>query len=50
MNEDVKLQILKTYINRRWLCTINEVEPGVDRYWPIRHDITMTDGIAMKGN
>ena len=31
------------------VATKKEVEPGVERYWPIRHELAMIDGIVMTG-
>ena len=45
-----QLQIFKWHIIRGWLHIKEKVEPGVVRYWLIRHKLAMIDGIAMKGN
>ena len=47
MNEDAELHMLKTYTIRRWPHTKDEVQPGVERYRLIRHDLVMIDGVAM---
>ena len=47
-DEDVDLQMLKTYIIGGWPHTKYEVEPDVERCWPIRHELVI-DGVAMKG-
>ena len=51
MNKDAELQMLKNYILRGSVHIKDEVEPGVERYWPVRHGlvIVIIDGIAMKG-
>ena len=40
------LKILKLYLIREWPHTEGEVEPGVERYWLIRHELVIIDGIA----
>ena len=49
MNKDADLQILKQYIVRGWLHTKDEVEPGVERSWLIRHKLIIINGVAMEG-
>ena len=46
--KDEELQKLKTYIIRVWLHINDKVEPGVEKYWPIRHELAMVDGFAVK--
>ena len=48
MNEVEELQMLKTSIIRGWLHTKGEVKSGVERYWPIIHELVMIDGVAVK--
>ena len=36
------------YIIRGWPQNKDDLEPTLDRYWPIRHDLAMIIGIAMK--
>ena len=48
-DEDFDLQILKTYIIRGWPHTKDEAKLCIERYWPIRHELVMINGIAMKG-
>ena len=50
MNEDAKLQMLGIYITRGWLQTKGEVDPDAEKYWLIRYDLVMIDGVAMKAN
>ena len=49
-NKNMEMQILKTYIIRGWPHTKDEVEPGVDRYWPVRHKLPVIDAAAMKAS
>ena len=49
MIEDAEMQMLKWYIIRRWPHTKDELEPGLEGSWLIRHRFAMIDGIAMKG-
>ena len=48
-NGKMELQMLKNYIFRGLLHPKDDVEPDVERYWPIKNELTMIDGIAMKG-
>ena len=47
--EDEELKMLKWYINRGWWHTKEWVEPGLEKYWLMRHGLTIIDSIAMKG-
>ena len=48
-HEDAHLQELKTYIIQGWPHEKKEVYHSIRKYWPIRHELTVIDGIAMKG-
>ena len=48
-SQDVDLLGLKAYIIRGWPHTKDEVEYSIHKYWPIRHEPAVIDGIAMKG-
>ena len=47
----MKTQAFKccTCIIRGWPHTKDEVQPDIERSWPIRHGLAMIDGITMKG-
>ena len=47
--EDPKLQMLERYIIRGWLLTKDKIEPEVEKYWPIRHELAMIDCVEIKG-
>ena len=47
-SQDADLQLLRRYIIRGWPFTKDEVKPTIQRYWPIRHDLAMIDGAAIK--
>ena len=47
--EDAELQMVQTNIIRGWPPNKEELEPMLAGYWPIRNDLAMTDGVAMKG-
>ena len=49
IEEDAMLQRLKKYIIKGWLHIKNRVEPGLEKYLLIKHELAMIDGIAMKG-
>ena len=38
----------KTYIVLGWTDSKDVIKSGVERYWPIRHQLAMTDAFAMK--
>ena len=44
----VELQMHRRYIIRGWPHMREALEPGAEKYWLIRHEFTMTDGIKMK--
>ena len=43
------LQRLKPEIMKGWLHSKVEVQHRIQKYWPLRHELVMIDGIAMKG-
>ena len=47
-NEDTELQVLNSYIIRGWPHAKDEVDPSVERYWPIMHELAMIDCVVMK--
>ena len=47
--EDSELQVLKRYLIRGWPHTKDSSGVGVDKYWLIRHELTMIEGITLKG-
>ena len=49
MSTDAKLHMVQAYIIREWPQNKDDLEPTLGRYWPIRHDLLMVDGVAMKG-
>ena len=49
MEENPELQMIWRYIISGWPTTREEVEPRVERYWPIRYELAMIEGIVMKG-
>ena len=49
MNEDTELQMLKWNIIIGWPHTKDEVKPGLERYWLIRHELTIIYSITIKG-
>ena len=48
-SQDLDLQRLKAYIIRGWTHTKDEMQHIIQKCWPIRHELVMIDGIAMKG-
>ena len=48
-NKEAELPMLKQFIIRGWLHSKDKVEPGIKRYWLIRHEVMMIDGVVMKG-
>ena len=48
MQKDSELQILWRYIINVWPLTREAVEQSVEKYWLIRHELTMIDHIVMK--
>ena len=49
MSKDAELQMLKTHIIRGWPQNKDDLEPSLDGYWPIRHDLAMMNSVTMKG-
>ena len=47
--EDDDLVLLKHTITQGWPITIKEVSSGLQYYWMFRENITIEDGIIMKG-
>ena len=47
--EDDELVLLKHTITSRWPSTIREVTSKIKLYWTFREDITLEDGIVLKG-
>ena len=46
--QDVDIQRLNSYIVQGQPHTKDNVEHGMQKYWPIRHEPAVIDGIAMK--
>ena len=46
---DVELQMLKTYVTRGLPQNKDDLKPTLGRYWPIRHDLAIIEGLVMKG-
>ena len=49
VSTDAELQMLQTHIIRGWPQNKDDLEPSLGEYQPIRHDLTIIDGVAMKG-
>ena len=49
MGEALELQMLQRYKISGWPSTKNAIEPKVENYWHIRHELAMIYDIAMKG-
>ena len=47
--EDDELALLKHTIIHGWPSTIREVPSKVQPYWTFREELTMEDGIILKG-
>ena len=47
-SQDADLQLLRRYIIRGCPFTMYEVKHTIQMYWPIRHDLAMIAGTAMK--
>ena len=45
--EDLELQMLKRDIIRELPHTKEGLKPGLEKYWPIGHEVAMIDGIAI---
>ena len=48
-HEDAHLKELMTYIIQGWLHKEEEVDQSIRQHWPIRNELAMIDGTAMKG-
>ena len=49
MSTVAELQMLQAYIIRGWLQNKDDLEPTLQGYLPIRHELAIIDGVAMKG-
>ena len=49
MSEDAELQILQEHIIRGCPQNKDQLEPSLGQYWPIKYNLVMTYGVAMKG-
>ena len=49
MSEDTKLQMLQAHIIRGWPQNKDELEPSLGVSWPIRHNLAVSNGVAMQG-
>ena len=49
MQEDEELALLKHTITHGWSSTIREVPSEIQTYWTFREELTMEDGIVLKG-
>ena len=47
--KDVHLQELKAYIIHGWLHEKENVAPNIQKYWPIKYEVAMLDGMVIKG-
>ena len=47
--EDGELQMLKRYIIGRWPDSRETVKTGAEKYWLIKQEFVMINGVAMKG-
>ena len=47
--QDANLHGLKAYIIHGCLHKKDEVAQDIQKYWPIRHELAMIDGVAVKG-
>ena len=47
--EDDELALLKHTIKKGWPSTIKEVPNVLQTYWTFREELTIEDGIVMKG-
>ena len=47
--EDKHLGMLSEYVFHSWLSTADEVEKELQLYWSFRDEISIPDGITMKG-
>ena len=49
MKDDDKLAILKHVIQQGWPKTIREVPSEIQLYWTFREELTIEDGLVLKG-
>ena len=49
MKEDDKLAIFKNIIQQGWPKTIKEVPSKIQPYWTFREELTIEDGLVLKG-
>ena len=49
MQKDDELVLLKHTITHGWPSTIREVPSGIQAYWTFREELTIEDGIVLKG-
>ena len=47
--QDAQLHDLKAYIMHCWLKWKDDVVQHIQKYWPIRHELVMLDGVIIKG-
>ena len=47
--QDAHLLDLKAYNIHGWLHKRNHMAQDTQKYWPIRHELAMIDGLAAKG-
>ena len=47
--EDVELALLKHAITHGWPSTIREMPRKIQPYWTFREELTIEDGIVLKG-
>ena len=48
ISEYTDLQMLQAHM-RGWPQNKENLEPGLGGYWPIRHNLAMSNGVVMKG-
>ena len=49
MKDEDKLAILKTIIQQGWPKTIREVPSEIQPYWTFQEELTIEDGLVLKG-
>ena len=47
---DPTLQLVSDYIRNGWPTSMQDLTPGVEDYWCFRDELTILDGLVMKGN
>ena len=47
--EDDKLVLLKYMITNGWLSSIKEIPPEIQAYWTFHEELTIEDGLILKG-